>query len=92
MIYLDIAKKIEKLREDLHKSIDQNGLNSEKTQKISTEVDKLVNIYYKQESKYKEDNSMLIAYNKSIKALKQLTIDLRRFFECENLDGVCKKK
>ncbi len=92
MIYLDVAKKIEKLREKLHKSINENGLNSKETQKISKEVDKLVNEYYKQDKKYEEDNEMLIAFNKSIEALKQLTIDLRRFFKCKNLDRICEKK
>lgn len=79
MIYLDVAKKIEKLREKLHESINRNGLSSKETQKISSEVDKLVNVYYKQEKKYEEDNDMLIAYNRSIEELKQLTIDLGDF-------------
>ncbi len=92
MIYLDVAKKIEKLREKLHESINENGINANQTQKISKEIDKLVNEYYEQESKYEEDNEMLIAYNRSIKALKQLTIDLRRFSKCKNLDRICKKK
>lgn len=79
MIYLDVAKKIEELREKLHKSIDKNGINAKETQKISSNIDKLVNEYYKEEKRYDENNELLIAYNKTIKALKQLTIDLRRF-------------
>lgn len=79
MIYLDVAKKIEELREKLHKSIDKNGINAKETQKISGNIDKLVNEYYKEEKRYDENNELLIAYNKTIKALKQLTIDLRRF-------------
>lgn len=89
MIYLNVANKIEKLREKLHDSIDKNGLNSDNTRNISKKLDVLVNEYYKKQKKYEEDNDMLIAYNKSIEALQQLTIDLRRFPKYENLDGIC---
>lgn len=89
MIYLDVAKRIEELREKLHKSIDENGINAKETQKISNNIDKLVNEYYKEKKRYDDNNKLLIAYNKSIEALKQLTIDLRRFSKYENLDGIC---
>lgn len=89
MIYLDVTSKIEKLRKKLYDSIDKNGLNSDNTRNISKKLDVLVNEYYNKPKKYDEDNDLLIAYNKSIKALKQLTVDLRRFSKYKNLDGIC---
>lgn len=79
MIYLDIAKEIERKRRKLHNSIEKNGIDSEETKKISLEIDNLLNKYYKIEKKYNEDNIISILYKKSIKEIKKLTIDLGSF-------------
>ena len=39
----------ERLRKKLDESVEKNGLNSEKTKKISERFDKMVNNYYKNE-------------------------------------------
>ncbi len=56
MIYLDVEKKIERLREQLYNSIDRNGLNAKETQRINKEIEKLMNEYYKKQEKYVKDN------------------------------------
>lgn len=45
-----MVNDFEKLREKLHASIEENGLNSEKTRKISEKYNELVNIHYQKET------------------------------------------
>ena len=75
MIYLDVAKEIERKRRRLHESIEKNGINSEETRRISIEIDNLLNEYYRKEKQYNENNTMIVFYEKSIKELKNLTLD-----------------
>lgn len=75
MIYLDVEKEIERKRRKLHNSITKNGINSEETRKISIEIDNLLNEYYRKEKQYNENNTMIVFYEKSIKELKNLTLD-----------------
>ena len=42
----DIYRKISSLRKKLHKSIENTGIDSNETQKISNEIDKLIKEYY----------------------------------------------
>lgn len=80
MIYLDVAKKIEKLREKLHRSIDKNGLNANETQRISSEVDKLVNRYYEKEREYqKNEGALSKEYIEAYEELKKLTKQFGEF-------------
>lgn len=79
MIYLDVAKEIERKRRKLHESIKENGIDSEKTRKISVEIDNLLNEYYKKEKQYDEENTMLAFYRESLQELRNLTIDLGSF-------------
>jgi len=48
VIYKDIARKIEKMRKKLHKSIEKNGVDSRKTIKISQKLDEIINEYFKE--------------------------------------------
>lgn len=79
MIYKDITGKIKELRIKLHKTIIQTGLNSEETKKVSENLDKVINEFYKNKKEYDRDNIMykeyLVAYNK----LVQLTIEFGEF-------------
>lgn len=79
MIYLDVAKEIERKRKKLHESIEKNGINSEETRKISVEIDNLLNEYYKKAKQYNEGNTMIVFYEKSLKELKNLMLDLGEF-------------
>lgn len=42
----NIDLKIEKMRDMLYQSIEENGLNSEKTKKMSEELNNFINLYY----------------------------------------------
>ncbi len=74
-----IRGKIENLRNKLHKSIEKYGLNSKQTQKISRELDELINYFNKQQRLFPNDSKTSEKYNLSIKKLKQLTIDFNEF-------------
>lgn len=69
----------EELREKLYITIEQYGLNSDKTRKISDKFDKLINAYYKNEVQYSEDSIIYIKYIESIKAIKKITKDFSKF-------------
>lgn len=79
MIYLDVEKEIERKRRKLHKSIEKNGINSKETRKISIEIDNLLNEYYNKVKQYNEGNTMIVFYEKSLKELRNLTLDLGTF-------------
>lgn len=79
MIYLDVEKEIERKRRRLHESIEKNGINSKETRKISIEVDNLLNEYYNKVKQYNEGNTMIVFYEKSLKELKDLMLDLGGF-------------
>lgn len=79
MIYLDVEKEIERKRRRLHESIEKNGINSEETKKISIEIDNLLNEYYNKVKQYNEGNTMIVFYEKSLKELRNLTLDLGTF-------------
>lgn len=51
MMYFDIAREIEELREKLHESITKNGINSSKTMDISEKLNTLINQYHNNEKK-----------------------------------------
>lgn len=59
---------ISELRKKLHDSIKKFGLTSEKTYKISVELDEAIVKYY-------ENSSMLYFYERSIEGLKQYIKD-----------------
>lgn len=77
----DIFRKIRSLRNKLHKSIDKNGLNSSETRKISDQMDKLIQEYYKsiKETEYPEYSEIYLCYKKAYEALKSVTQQLQRF-------------
>lgn len=77
----DEIKKIRNLRSKLHKSIKENGLNSEETRKISSDIDILINEYYDsiEKTKYPLDSEMIVYFNKSYEALKNMTKQLKKF-------------
>ena len=71
--------EFEELRVKLHKSIEENGLHSEKTFKISERYNKLVNFHYQNERQYRSSNLMYEKYKESIKALRKITADTIEF-------------
>ena len=79
--------KIEKLRYKLHESIEENGLNSEKTIKLNDEINELINLYYatkddnyiKSQKDYPLDSEIWQTYQISYTELRNTTIDLKQF-------------
>lgn len=82
----------ERLRKKLHESMEKNGLNSEKTKKISERFDKMVNNYYKNEKQYSEDSIIHIKYIESIKRLKRITKDFVKFPSVQEWNHYAKEK
>ena len=79
MVYLDVAKEIKIKRKELHSSIRKNGKDSIVTKKISIEIRKLLNKYYKKGKQYNYNSTMMVFYERSLKQLKSLTLDLGSF-------------
>ena len=74
-----MINNFERIREKLHESIEKNGINSEKTKRISERFDKLVNSYYINERKYNTNCLMYIKYTESIKHMKKITKEFAKF-------------
>ena len=74
-----MINNFERIREKLHESIEKNGINSEKTKRISERFDKLVNSYYINERKYNTNCLMYIKYTESIKHMKKITTEFAKF-------------
>ena len=79
--------KIEKIRYKLHQSIEESGLNSEKTIKLNNEINELINLYYatkddnyiKSQKDYPQDSEIWQRYQISYIELRNSTIDLKQF-------------
>lgn len=71
--------EFEKLRKKLEESIEKNGIDSERTKKISEKFDKMVVSYYKNEKQYHENSIMHIKYSDSMQNLKMITTDFAKF-------------
>ena len=74
-----MKNKVERLREELHLSIDKYVLNSEGTKRISDKFNKLVNLYYKKDVKYSKDSIIYKKYLESIEAINKITRDFSKF-------------
>lgn len=73
--------KIKGLKTKLNKSIEKNGLNSNKTITISEEIDKLVKEYYDsiKELRYPKKSKMKDFYKKAYEALLEFTEKNNKF-------------
>jgi hypothetical protein len=89
----DNIKRIRNLRNKLHESIKNNGLDSDKTRKISDEIDVLINEYYNniQQIKYPADSEMKVYYEQSYKQLKIVTQQLESFPSVQEWNKFAKK-
>ena len=85
-----VLGKIERLRKKLHTYIERFGLNSEQTQKVSKELDQLINEYNKQQRMFEEGNKTGETYKLSIKELKKLTIENGEFPSIERWNKYAK--
>ena len=69
----------EKLKQELNKSIEKYGLNSDKTRKISLKLDELISSYYKKESQYSNDDMIYKKYRESMYELAKITKEFAEF-------------
>ena len=76
----DLVKKIKSLRKRLNISIEINGINSKETQKLSKEMNVLINKYYdRKKVGYPCNSSMKEKYEHSYIQLKEMTKRMNRF-------------
>lgn len=87
-----MINNFERIREKLHESIEKNGINSEKTKRISERFDKLVNSYYINERKYNTNCLMYIKYTESIKHMKKITKEFAKFPSIDRRDKYAKRR
>lgn len=89
----DIFNRIRSLKKKLDKSIQKNGLNSNETREISKKMDKLISEYYDSTKivEYPKNSSMIVFYNKSYEALKNITLQLERFPKIEEWNSFAKE-
>lgn len=86
-----MINNFEKLRKKLHDSIDKNGMDSEKTRKISTRFNDLVSSYYKNEKQFRQDNFMTQKYIESMKHLRKITREFAKFPTVEEWNKYAKE-
>lgn len=89
----DILRKIKTLRRKLDTAIKKYGLNSNETREISKEIDKLIKEYYDNNKiiEYPKNSEMIMYYNQSYKALKIMTLQLKRFPAVQEWNDFAKK-
>lgn len=82
-----LEAKIEKIRNKLHREIEESGIKSDETMKLSDEINELINLYYatkdetytKNQKDYPKDSEVWQTYQKSYIELRNNTIELRQF-------------
>lgn len=84
--------KFETLRKKLHDSIKKNGIDSEKTKKISAKFDELVNSYYKNEKQYHEYDFIYTKYKESLEYISKVTKEFGAFPTTEEWNKFAKEK
>ena len=87
-------KKIKGIRKKLNKAISKYGLNSPETRKLSDEIDKKINEYYKsiEQIKYPKKSKMYEYKQKSYQAIKQITIENKKFPTVSQWNKIAKEK
>ena len=91
--------KIEKARYELNKSIEETGLNSERTRQLSNKIDELINLYYetkeetytRKQKEYPFDCKMIENYKKSYIELKEYCLKNNTFPTTKEWNDIAKK-
>lgn len=73
MIYKDIEKQMENLRNKLHLEIEKSGIDGIKTIEVSEQLDNLIREYYIKKSIKVTNNIMYIEYKVAYNQIKQIT-------------------
>lgn len=91
--------KIERTRDKLHKAIEEKGFYSEETQKLSKEINELINLYYatkdeiytRTQKDYPKDSEIWQTYQKSYIELRNNTMEQKQFPSTKKWNYVAKK-
>lgn len=91
--------KIEKVRHELNKSIEEIGLDSRKTKELSLEINELINLYYatkeeayvRKRKEYPYNSKIIKEYKESYAALKSICIEKSRFLTTKEWNSIAKK-
>lgn len=91
--------KIEKVRHELNKSIEETGLDSRKTKELSLEINELTNLYYatkeeayvRKRKEYPYNSKIIKEYKESYAALKSICIEKSRFLTTKEWNSIAKK-
>ena len=87
-------RKIEKLREKMHKSIEENGIDSVETRELSLKIDNLINKYYQdlqEQKQYLKNSEMYQFYIDSYKELEKVTLEFGEFPKSEDWNHYAKQ-
>lgn len=87
-----MKERLEKISSLLQDSIEKNGLNSPKTQKLCEKFNKIMNECIKNEKQYSENNIMKITYEKSIEEIKETTKIFTKFSTVKEWNKYAKEK
>ena len=87
-----MVDEFEGLRNKLHQAIEEGGLHSVKTIKISKKYNDLINFHYQNERQYHPDNLMYQKYVESLQYLRKITKDFIEFPTISNGTIMLRKK
>lgn len=84
-------EKMERLRERMHKVIDLYGIDSKEVRRVSSKLDKLINLSYSHEKEYPEKAEMKYYYYESYEHLKKITREYGQFPTIAEWTKYCKE-
>lgn len=87
-----MVDEFEGLRNKLHQAIEEGGLHSVKTIKISKKYNDLINFHYQNERQYHPDNLMYQKYVESLQYLRKITKDFIEFPTIKQWNYYAKEK
>ena len=87
-------KEIKGIRKKLDKAISKYGLESKETRKLSDYIDKKINEYYKsiEQIEYPKNSEMEMYRKRSYNALKQITMENKKFPTVRQWNQIAKKQ
>ena len=87
-------KKIKGIRKKLDKVVTKYGLQSIETRKISDEIDKKINEYYKniEQMKYPQNSNMNEYKEKSYQKVKEIVLNTKKFPTVKQWNKIAKEE
>ncbi len=92
MIYKDILKQIESLREKLYLQIEKYGIESNQALKVSEDLDLLIEEFYKKKNIVSKYSIFKSEYELAYEKLKYITIKMGVFPSIKNWNAIAKEE